>query len=112
MARDNDQGRGLALLAGGGVLAWLLLRGTGLGFAARADAATPPVAPLAIRVDTDGIRVDGERTSLEEAAARTRARGAAEVTFTGAARSGTVTDLLAALRATGARLTVTGGADA
>lgn len=119
MARDDDNsGRNLALVGGGAALVWLLLRGGGGFGLGRGDsgaatsgaaAATTPKLPRAnVRVNSLGIFVDGIFTDVPHAAAIVKERGEADVLVTGAARSGTADDLMKALRATGAKLYVTG----
>lgn len=120
MARDDDNsGRNLAIVGGGAALVWLLLRGGG-GFglggsagggaaASGATATTTPKLPRAkVRVDALGVHIDGLITTIPYAAAVVKERGEADVLVTGGARSGTADDLIKALRATGAKLFVTG----
>jgi len=100
--RHDTTKRGVAL-AGGALLAWLLLRGhgrgIGLGSSRGGRAGGRSRRSVAIRISADGIRVDGVPATHDEAVARAVSAGAAEVMATGAARSGTVTDLIAALTA-------------
>lgn len=121
MARDDDKtGRNLALVGGGAAFVWLLLHGGGgfgfgrggggLGKAAAAGNGPAP-APVKVRVAADGISVDGQPTDVDGAAALVKARGAADVLITGAAKQGTADALVAALRATGATLWIQGGYD-
>lgn len=102
--RSGRTKQGVAL-AGGALLAWLLLRGGGgTGGGRRGGSGAPRVVRL--RVAADGITADGAIVTHDEAVALARAAGRAELTATGAARSGTVTDLVAALRASGVELAV------
>jgi hypothetical protein len=113
MARDDDNtGRNLALAAGGGALLWFFLRrGGGLGFGGkgRPTAASSTARRVGIRVDQAGISVEGRRTNVAGAVGAARATGAATVLATGAARQGTVDDLLAALRDAGVKVWMTTG---
>ncbi len=123
MARDDDNtGRNLALVAGGGALVWLVLRGgdgfglggngkgTGEGAPTSAPAPSVPAPPLQIRVDASGVTVDGQPTDIGRATALTKARGACEVIVTGSAAYGVASTLLVALRTTGATISVKGAA--
>lgn len=120
MARGDDKtGRNLALVGGGAAFVWLLLHGGGGGFGFGRDggglgkssggAAQAEATPVKVRVAADGISVDGQPTDVDGAAALVKARGAAEVRITGAAKQGTADAVLAALRATGATIYVQGG---
>jgi hypothetical protein len=115
MAIDDDNtGRNLALVAGGGALAWLLLRGRGLGFGSAGPGSTDStsaisIQPVQVRLDDLGVTVDGTPQAIAGAAALTQERGAADVMITGAARAGTAVDLVAALKATRAKVVIKGG---
>ena len=108
MARDNDNtGRNLAIVAGGGALLWFVLRrGGGFGFGGKGwgrgkGAGSSPGEPVRVRIDSSGISVDGKSTDLAGAVEAAKSVGGAQVFATGAARQGTVDDLVAALRAAG-----------
>lgn len=113
---DDNTGRNLALVGGGAALVWWLLRGGGgfgLGDGRGSGAATgstpkAKASPAKVRVDGAGVSVDGQPTDIAGAAAIVKERGAAAVQVIGTARTGTTEDLLNALRATGADLSVTG----
>lgn len=119
MARNDDHtGRNVALVAGGGALLWWLLRGRGglgLGGVGRSAgaAATHTVQPARahVRVDADGIAVDGQRTDIGGAVALVAGRPV-DLLATGAARMGTVEDLKAALQAAGVEVWIVGGGHA
>lgn len=95
-ASGERRGRRTAAVAGGALLAWLLLRGGAAG-AGRGRR----LARVRIRVDAHAVTVDGRPATVEAAVASARAVGAAELVATGSARTGTVADLLARLRAAG-----------
>jgi hypothetical protein len=109
-SENGRTGRTLAIVGGGALLLWWLLRGggggigSGSGSGLAAGAAVP--ARVNGRVDAGGISVDGQPMDVAGAAAAVAKRGQANVIITGAARVGTVDDLLTALRATGAQLYV------
>src|SRR5688572_27147302 len=111
MARDDDNtGRNLALAAGGGALLWFFLRrggGLGLGGKRRPTAGSSTAQRVRIRVDQAGISVEGQRTDIVGAVGVAREAGAATVLATGAARQGTVDDLLSALRDAGVKVWTT-----
>ncbi len=117
MARVDNTGRSLALVAGGGALVWLILRGgDGFGLGGKSEGsghdagtrASAPVVPLQIRVDASGIAVDGQPANIGQATELTKARGAAELIVTGSAAYGIARALIAALRTTGAAISVKG----
>jgi hypothetical protein len=88
----------VAVLGGAGVLAWWLLRGRGFGLG-RHDAR--PARPCDVRIDAQGLRLDGQLEELGAIVSACRVAGAAEVTATGGAIAGVVSDTLAALQAAG-----------
>lgn len=102
-----------AMLAGGALLAWLLLRGSGFGLGAKGGRPSGNTARrVRLRIDNIGITADGVPSTIEEAVEAAKRTGAAEVFATGAARQGTFDDLVAALRAAGVHLWIVGGAHA
>jgi len=119
--RDGRLKRGLFFLAvlGAGLVAlwffWLRHCGSGKGpgqqgapVAGAPDAGTPAPGEAQgcrIRVDAQGIHLEGKRSSLEETLAACKRRGRATLTVTGDATFGTVRQLREALRR--ARVTVT-----
>lgn len=94
---------GGALVIGGAVLAWWLLHGAdGLGFGrAHGGHDGEGETEIKLRVSEAGIEADGELVSMEDAVARAHAARNAIVVATGAARTGTVADLMRALLAAG-----------
>jgi hypothetical protein len=118
MARNDDTGRTVALVGGGAALLWLLLHGGGgfglgrggstIGASGKADKLAK-VTPVKVRLASDGVTVDGQATDIPGAAALVKARGAADVVITGAAKQGTADELVKALRATGATVWIQGG---
>lgn len=107
MARDDNTGRNLALVAGGGALLWFVLRrGGGFGLGGKGwgrgkGSGSSTGEPVRVRIDSAGIKVDGQPTDITGAVTAAKAVGGARVFATGAARQGTVDDLIAALRAAG-----------
>lgn len=103
-----------ALLAGGALLAWLLLRGgSGFGFGGgKGGGARGAERRVRLRVSDAGISADGVPVSLDEGVAVAREVGAADLFATGAARQGTVDDLINALRDAGVDLWIVGAARA
>lgn len=113
MAHDDDDIGTLAVLAGGGFLAWWLLRGRrGLGLRAGTPTETKTPTPIRIRVDDLGVSVNGERATVATAVERAKAAGGAELVITGAAPSGTATEIVSALGAAGVPILKRGGVDA
>lgn len=108
----NTNGRTVAIVGSGALLLWLLLRGKRLGIgqaqAASVSAADQPAKrpapPCRVRIDGDGIEVDGERADVPTATARCRVAGAAEVRATGAAITGVIAEIVRALQAAGVRV--------
>jgi hypothetical protein len=121
MAKGDDKtGRNLALVGGGAALLWLLLRGgSGFGLGDKGDGAgsddkgtsTPKRPRAKVRVDADGLSVDGQRTDIPGAVALVDGREA-ELFATGAARAGTVWEVETALRAAGVHIWRVGAAHA
>ena len=105
MARRGSHTGTLALVAGGGVLAWLVLRGGrgfGLGGGGGADdGSAGSLPPCRLRLDEKTLTLDGRVVSRDEAVATCRAARSAEVLVTGDAIAGVADQLLAALRAAG-----------
>ena len=113
MADRNDKnktGRTVAIVGGGALLLWLLLRGrawgvgdgTAAGTGSQANAATDAQPTRCrVRIDADGIELDGAPTDLDTMTARCRAVGAADVHATGAAITGVVAEVVNRLRAAG-----------
>ncbi len=115
MATDRHKhARTAAVLGGCALLAWLLLRGEGwgLGGKGRGHGVTGVRPRLPIRVSDAGITVLGAPATIEEAVALAREAGSAELLATGAARQGTVDDLIQALRDAGVDLWIVGGGHA
>lgn len=104
----NTTGRTVAVVGGGALLLWLLLRGKGWGFgdgSGRAEGAATPRSKTPprcrVRIDRDGIELDGVAAEIPAVVARCRETGAADVLATGAAISGVVDAVLDALRVAG-----------
>jgi len=126
MANRNDKdttGRTVAIVGGGALLLLLLLRGKGFGLggdggddqgdghgtggsaAPDASAATSaPRTPCHVRIDADGIQVDGVPADLATTTERCRAARSAEVRATGAAITGVIADVVDALQAAGVQV--------
>jgi hypothetical protein len=115
MKRDDDRHTGtIALVAGAGVLAYLLLRGgrgAGWGGAGTGDDIAGEAKPRTwchVRLDGKGLSLEGRPVSKDEAIAACRAADAAEVLVTGDSIAGAVDDLLISLRRAGVRMFVRG----
>jgi hypothetical protein len=117
MADRNDQnttGRTVAIVGGGALLLLLLLRGKGWGLGdarddQRSGEGTAPdgsVAPTRceVRIDADGIALDGTPADLAIVIERCRAAGEADVRATGAAITGIVAHVIQALQDAGVRV--------
>jgi hypothetical protein len=126
MADHNDKnktGRTVAVVGGGALLLLLLLRGKGWGLgdgrgegdgdAKAAAGATPdrPARPTRcrVRIDADGIELDGSPADLATVTERCRAAGEADVRATGAAITGVVAQVIQALQAAGVRVWASAG---
>jgi len=101
--REDNTGRNVALVAGGGALLWFFLRrgGFGLGGGGGKGPGSSTRERVRIRIDAAGISIAGQPTDIAGAVAAGRESGGATVFATGAARQGTVDDVLAGLRAAG-----------
>jgi hypothetical protein len=106
---ESRIGRAVLAVGGGALLAWLLFRGSGWGLGrghsgAGGNSGTPPWPvgpPCRVRLDANGLELDGVRADVSAAVTRCRAAGIAEVTTTGAAIVGAIGEVLAALRDAG-----------
>jgi hypothetical protein len=107
--RDSKSGRTVLGIGAGALLALLLLGAGGWRFGRRPGAGggdsgtTPrqPGRPCGVRLDEDGIELDGVPADLPTTVSRCRAAGLADVTATGGAIVGAITEVLEALRAAG-----------
>src|SRR6185436_3749515 len=122
MANDGGTGRTVAIVGGGALLLWLLLRspgqrlgggGSGTGAAsASAGAGATTQAPSRYRpvcqvfVRSRQIDLDGVPADLPTVVARCRACGRAEVRATGGASIQAVEDVISALKAAGVTVAV------
>ncbi len=110
--RDKDKhARTAALVGGGALLLWLLIRGKGFGLghagAAIGDgsrAGSAPTARCRVRIDAAGIETDGVATDVRTMTERCRMAGSADVRATGAAITGVVAEAVQALLAAGVRV--------
>lgn len=110
---DRKHGKTAAIVGGGALLAWLLMRGKGWGVASKGAASSAgPERRVRIRISESGVSVDGSPVTLDEAVAIARKAGGAEVFATGAARQGTVDDVIAGLHAAGVDVWRVGGSHA
>jgi hypothetical protein len=107
---DSKSGRTVLGIGAGALLALLLLGAGGwrLGRKTGADGkedsgTTPrqPGRPCRVRLDEDGIELDGVPADLPTVVSRCQAAGSADVTATGAAIVGAITEVLTALRDAG-----------
>jgi len=119
MANHNDKdstGRTVAIVGGGSLLLLLLLRGKGWGrggnggddhagdVSTNSTTGTPTLPPCRVRIDADGIQLDGAPSDLETVTERCRAAGAAEIRATGAAITGVIAEVVQALQAAGVKV--------
>ncbi len=111
MAERSHTGRDVVLLGGVGVVAWWLLsRGKGWGFRGPGDSGTgTPQRPerCVVWIRADRIEVDGIVADLPTVIAKCRAVNTGEVHATGDAITGTVVNVIKALRAVGVKLALT-----
>lgn len=107
---SRERRRTGAMLAGGAALAFLLLRGFGL----RGRSGTKDRQPrrVRLRVDANGISASGAPSTIQHVVDVARRVGAAEVFATGAARQGTLDELVRALRSAGVDVWMTRGGHA
>lgn len=105
--RDDLTGRTIAVVGGGALLVWLLLRGRGWGSGGPRPATARPAAEPGqprrchVRVSGSGIDLDGVRADLPTAIERCRAVGTAELIATGDAIGRVIADVVLALQAAG-----------
>jgi hypothetical protein len=107
--RDTRTARTVALVGGGALLAWLLLRGgkgwrVAHGGADSQIAGTADASPCQVHVGEDHIRVDGQPAALAAAIVACQARGRAEVTASGAAIIGAINEVVVRLKEAGVRV--------
>lgn len=103
--------RTAAIVGGGALLLWLLLRGKGIGLghggAAIGDgsgAGSASTGRCRVRIDADGIETDGVATDIPAMTERCRVAGSADVRATGAAITGVVAEAVQALQGAGVRV--------
>jgi hypothetical protein len=118
---DNHTGRTVAVVGGGTLLLWLLLRGRGwgLGGKGKGDGDGPGPGPglgsisrppslsprrCNVRIAAAGISVDGKPTTVEEAVIACKSTEGAKVLVTGGARHGDYEDLKAAFERAGIQI--------
>ena len=124
MAREHGKGSTVALLGGGALALWLVLRGKGwgLGFGAgkgsdggtnastdAKDSTVPsgtPPEPCIVWVRSTGIELDGAPADLPRLVERCRAVGAARVNVTGGAISRVADSVVGSLTEAGVRVYV------
>lgn len=108
--RDQARpGRNVLLLAGGALVAWLLLHGRGFGLGrghaglgGKGGPRSMPVGPpCRVRLTETGIELDGNLADLATTVSLCRVAGRAEVTATGAAIIGAIAQVLRELRCAG-----------
>jgi hypothetical protein len=102
---QSNTGRTIAMIGGGALLAWLLLRGRGRGKGSGGGGGggghgAPAVVEVWLR-SGDRIELDGASSNLTAAVARARTAGTARVFAAGDTRQGWVTRVIAALKAAG-----------
>ena len=104
--RKSNTGRTAAIVGGGALLVLLLWRGTGWGLGGAggggaAGRSSARGAPCRVRIDADGVNVDGVRSDIPTTIASCQTAGSADVTATGAAIVGTIQQVVQALRDAG-----------
>jgi hypothetical protein len=102
--RDSSTGRTVAVVGGGALLVWLLLRGRGWRLGRGGSAGGPAAKsgpPCRVHLVADGILVDGERAGLPKVIETCRRSGQAHLTANGAAIVGAIADTMAALKEAG-----------
>jgi len=103
--RDSSTGRTVAVVGGGALLVWLLLRrGRGWRFGRGGSAGGPTAKsgpPCRVHLVADGILVNGERADLPQVIETCRRSGQAHLTANGAAIVGAIADTIAALKEAG-----------
>jgi hypothetical protein len=114
----SKKGRTVAVVGGGALLLWLLLRGKGWGLGGKGDgsgsgagSASPRTSisdagprRCMVRIAASGIAVDGKPATVEEAVTACKSVEDAEVLVTGGARQGDWEDLEAAFKQAGIRM--------
>ena len=109
--REHHTARNIALVGGGVLLAWLLLRGKGWGLGSDhssggAAGGSTPSSPCRVWIRGDRIELDGAPTDLRTLVTRCRERGRAEVSATGDTIVRSITEVLRALRTAGIAIAV------
>lgn len=101
----SHTGRNVAIVGGGALVVWLLLRGTGwrLGGHGEPDGKNVDPQPQSPRtcqvwIRSTGLEVDGERVDLPTLVRRCQLAGRADVRATGAAIVRTIQEVMDALR--------------
>lgn len=103
--RTSNTGRTVAVVGGGALLVLLLMRGRGWGLggggggSGGGSGARP--AQCRVRIDADGLMVDGTPADLPTTVGRCQAAGAADVRATGAAIVRTIDEVVRALQRAG-----------
>jgi hypothetical protein len=119
---NNHTGATIALVGGGALLVWLLLRGKDWGFGGRGgdnssgspstgvakEPHSEPRTPCQIFIRSQHIDLDGVPADLPAIVARCRAGGSADVRASGGASIQAVEDVIRALQAAGVRVTAPG----
>ena len=107
--REHTRAGTIALIAGGGALAWLLLHGRGFGLGgggSEASETPPPAGPCHLRLDSRALTLDGREVASDDAIASCRASGRAELLITGDAIAGVADQLVAALKRAGVAVAI------
>jgi hypothetical protein len=107
--REHSHAGTIALVAGGGALAWLLLHGGGFGLGGGGSDETDapvPAGPCHLRLDSRALTLEGREVTNDDAIATCRASGHAEVLITGDAIAGVADQLVAALKRAGVAVAI------
>ncbi|MBZ0231061.1 MAG: hypothetical protein K8M05_01815 [Deltaproteobacteria bacterium] len=103
--RKSNTGRTVAVVGGGALLLLLLFRGKGWGLGGSGGGTGAGGdelrSPCRVRIDADGLELDGQRADLPTTIERCKAAGRADVTATGAAIVGVIARTVQALKDAG-----------
>lgn len=103
--RKSNTGRTVAVVGGGALLLLLLFRGKGWGLGGAGGGTgaggEAPRSPCRVRIDADGLELDGQRADLPTTVERCKTAGRADVIATGAAIVGVIATTVQALKDAG-----------
>ena len=104
--RKNNTGRTVAVVGGAALLALLLFRGKGWGLGGSGSGSgggggAGGETSCRVRIDADGVELDGLPADLPTTVERCKAAGRADVTATGAAIVGVIAETVRSLKDAG-----------